>query len=276
MPGIDGLEVVERLRRDGVATPVVFLTARDSPADRVRGLHRGADDTSPSPSASRSCSPASKQCSAASRRMSVGLRQIEVHDLTLDQDGREVRRAGRRIEMSRTEFNLLEFLMMNAGRVVSKQQILDYVWQYDFGGESTVVETYISVSPQEARSARSAVDSHVARRRLCHPRPEPGPRVSLRLRLVLVVLVLMAVGLVGSDVATATLLRPYLLGRVDERLDATGGFAARLLSPGAPRRPPAGATRVFPRGDTPNVQAARIDPQGEVGEDRPGPVFVGK
>ena len=71
-------------------------------------------------------------------------RQIEVDDLTLDQDGRDVRRAGRRVEMSRTEFNLLEFLMMNAGRFVSKQQILDYVWQYDFGGESTVVETYIS------------------------------------------------------------------------------------------------------------------------------------
>ncbi|MDQ1481341.1 MAG: two-component system, OmpR family, sensor kinase [Actinomycetota bacterium] len=95
--------------------------------------------------------------------------------------------------------------------------------------------------------------------------------MSLRLRLVLVVLVLIAVGLVGSDVATATLLRPYLLGRVDERLDATGGFAARLLSPGAPRRPPAGATRVFPRGDTPNVQAARIDPQGKVVKTVQGP-----
>jgi two-component system OmpR family response regulator len=144
MPGIDGLEVVERLRRDGVATPVVFLTARDSPADRVRGLHRGADDYITKPF---SLEELLARIEAVLRRVAPNerwLRQIEVDDLTLDQDGREVRRAGRRIEMSRTEFNLLEFLMMNAGRVVSKQQILDYVWQYDFGGESTVVETYIS------------------------------------------------------------------------------------------------------------------------------------
>jgi two-component system OmpR family response regulator len=144
MPGIDGLEVVERLRRDGVATPVVFLTARDAPAERVKGLHLGADDYITKPF---SLEELLARIEAVLRRVAPGerwLRQIEIDDLTLDQDGREVRRAGRRIEMSRTEFNVLEFLMMNAGRVVSKQQILDYVWQYDFGGESTVVETYIS------------------------------------------------------------------------------------------------------------------------------------
>lgn len=95
--------------------------------------------------------------------------------------------------------------------------------------------------------------------------------MSLRLRLALVVLVLMAIGLIGSDVATATLLRPYLLERVDEQLDATGGFATRLLSPGAPRVPPDARTRVLPRGDTPNVQAARINPQGRVVKTVRGP-----
>jgi two-component system OmpR family response regulator len=144
MPGMDGLEVVERLRRDGVATPVVFLTARDAPADRVKGLMLGADDYMTKPF---SLEELLARIEAVLRRVSPGerwLRQMGVGDLTLDQDGREVRRAGRRIEMSRTEFNVLEFLMMNAGRVVSKQQIRDYVWQYDFGEESTLVETYIS------------------------------------------------------------------------------------------------------------------------------------
>jgi two-component system OmpR family response regulator len=144
MPGIDGLEVVERLRRDGVATPVVFLSARDAPADRVKGLHLGADDYITKPFGLEELLA---RIEAVLRRVSPGerwLRQITLGDLMIDQDGREVRRAGQRIEMSRTEFNVLEFLMMNAGRVVSKQQILEYVWQYDFGGESTVVETYIS------------------------------------------------------------------------------------------------------------------------------------
>lgn len=144
MPGIDGIEVVERLRRNGVTTPVVFLTARDAPADRVKGLHLGADDYITKPFGLEELLA---RMEAILRRVSPGdrwLRQITVGDLRIDQDGREVRRAGTRIEMSRTEFNVLEFLMMNADRVVSKQQILEYVWQYDFGGESTVVETYIS------------------------------------------------------------------------------------------------------------------------------------
>jgi two-component system, OmpR family, response regulator len=144
MPGIDGLEVVERLRRDGVATPVVFLTARDAPADRIRGLHVGGDDYITKPF---SLDELLARIEAILRRVSPSSRwqrEIAVDDLTLDKEGRDVRRAGQRIEMSRTEFNVLEFLMMNVGRVVSKQQILEHVWQYDFGGESTVVETYIS------------------------------------------------------------------------------------------------------------------------------------
>jgi two-component system OmpR family response regulator len=144
MPELDGLDVVQRLRRDGVNTPVVFLTARDAPADRVRGLHLGADDYITKPF---SLDELLARIEAILRRVSAtdrSPRLIVIGDLTLDQEGRSVRRGDRRIDMSRTEFNVLEFLMMNAGRVVSKQQILEYVWQYDFGGESTVVETYIS------------------------------------------------------------------------------------------------------------------------------------
>ena len=144
MPDIDGFEVLQRLRRDGLDTPVVFLTARDAPVDRVKGLRIGGDDYITKPF---SLDELLARIEAILRRAAVGdgwQRQITVGDLTIDQDGRDVRRGGQRIEMSRTEFNVLEFLMMNAGRVVSKQQILEHVWQYDFGGESTVVETYIS------------------------------------------------------------------------------------------------------------------------------------
>jgi two-component system OmpR family response regulator len=144
MPHVDGLEVVERLRRDGVTTPVVFLTARDSPVDRVKGLHLGADDYITKPF---SLDELLARIEAILRRVSPsanGRGDMTVGDLLLDQQGRLVRRGGQRVDMSRTEFNVLEFLMMNVGRVVSKQQILEHVWQYDFGGESTVVETYIS------------------------------------------------------------------------------------------------------------------------------------
>ncbi|HEV7525141.1 MAG TPA: response regulator transcription factor [Acidimicrobiia bacterium] len=144
MPGLDGLDVIQRLRRDGIDTPVVFLTARDAPADRVRGLHLGADDYITKPF---SLEELLARIEAILRRVTAAdrwPRQIVIGDLTLDSDGRSVIRREQRIDMSRLEFNVLEFLMMNAGRVVSKQQILEHVWQYDFGGESTVVETYIS------------------------------------------------------------------------------------------------------------------------------------
>jgi two-component system OmpR family response regulator len=144
MPGIDGLDVVQRLRRDGLGTPVVFLTARDAPAERVRGLHLGADDYITKPF---SLEELLARIEAILRRVAAIDRlpsRITVGDLSLDQEGRSVWRADQRIEMSRTEFNVLEFLMTNVGRVVSKKQILEQVWQYDFGGESTVVETYIS------------------------------------------------------------------------------------------------------------------------------------
>ena len=144
MPGLNGLEVVTRLRRDGVETPVMFLTARDASNDRVAGLHIGADDYITKPF---SLDELLARIEAVLRRVSNTdrwRRRLTVGDVTLDQDGRDVMRGGNRIELSRTEFNVLEYLMLNAGRVVSKQQILERVWQYDFGGESTVVETYVS------------------------------------------------------------------------------------------------------------------------------------
>jgi two-component system, OmpR family, response regulator len=144
MPELDGVEVLQRMRRDGVTVPVIFLTARDAPADRIQGLHLGADDYVTKPF---SLEELLARIEAVLRRTSTApehLKRLTVGDLSLDREGRDVVRAGHHVDMSRTEFNVLEFLVMNAGRVVSKQQILEHVWQYDFGGESTVVETYIS------------------------------------------------------------------------------------------------------------------------------------
>jgi two-component system OmpR family response regulator len=144
MPELDGLEVIRRLRRDGIHTPIVLLTARDAPSQRVEGLQAGADDYVTKPF---SLDELLARIEAVLRRtlnLPTRTGRMTLGDLTLDPAGREVSRRGERIELSRTEFNVLEFLMLNAGRVVSKQQILEHVWQYDFGGESTVVETYIS------------------------------------------------------------------------------------------------------------------------------------
>jgi two-component system, OmpR family, response regulator len=144
MPDLDGFEVVRRMRSDGIKTPVIFLTARDATDDKVEGLRLGADDYVTKPF---SLEEVVARIEALLRRIDGGPRstnRLSVADLVLDEDAHEVRRGSARIDLSATEFSLLRFLMENAGRVLSKAQILDHVWHYDFGGESNIVETYIS------------------------------------------------------------------------------------------------------------------------------------
>jgi two-component system OmpR family response regulator len=143
MPGIDGFEVLRRLRNDGVSTPVVFLTARDAVDDRVRGLTSGADDYVVKPFA---IAELVARVRIALRHSGAGAASsvITVADLEMDQDAHRVTRAGQVVTLSPTEYKLLRYLMMNAGRVLSRAQILDHVWSYDFDGDSSVVETYIS------------------------------------------------------------------------------------------------------------------------------------
>ena len=142
MPDLDGFEVCRRLRNDGVRTPVLFLTARDATDDKVRGLTLGGDDYLVKPF---SLDELVARISAVLRRS--GLQRagtvLRCADLELDDEAHIVRRAGVEIPLSPTEYNLLRFLLANKGRVLSKAQILDHVWQYDFGGEGGVVETYI-------------------------------------------------------------------------------------------------------------------------------------
>lgn len=146
LPDIDGMSVLTRLRADGLTTPILFLTAKDSVDDRVAGLTVGGDDYVTKPF---SLEELVARLRGLIRRSAMtiattGDSVLEVGDLTLDEESYEVRRGGTLIELTATEFELLRFLMRNPRRVLSKAQILDRVWSYDFGGRSSVVELYIS------------------------------------------------------------------------------------------------------------------------------------
>lgn len=146
LPDFDGLQVLSRLRSSGSTVPVLFLTALDTVDDRVSGLTAGGDDYVPKPFSLEELTARLRALLRRSRReLSQGADPvIRVGDLTLNEDSYEVERAGRPISLSTTEFELLRFLMRNPRRVLSKAQILDRVWSYDFQGKTTVVELYIS------------------------------------------------------------------------------------------------------------------------------------
>jgi two-component system OmpR family response regulator len=145
LPDEDGFALVQRLIGDGIKVPVIFLTARDSTEEKVRGLTVGGDDYVTKPFS----------IEELVARIRVVLRRhggaangagsrLKLADLELDEETHEVFRAGQVVELTNTEFRLLRYLLMNAGRVLSRTQILDHVWRYDFGGDASVLETYIS------------------------------------------------------------------------------------------------------------------------------------
>jgi two-component system OmpR family response regulator len=142
LPDLDGFEVCRRWRQEGRRTPVVFLTARDATEDKVRGLTTGGDDYLVKPF---SLEELVARIQAVLRRTGAGRPDavLRCADLVHDDDGHRVTRAGTEVSLSPTEFNLLRFLLANQGRVLSKAQILDHVWNYDFGGDGGVVETYV-------------------------------------------------------------------------------------------------------------------------------------
>ena len=128
MPGMDGFDVTRRLREGGRTYPVLFLTAKDATEDKVAGLSAGGDDY------------VTKPFSLEEEDTAI----LRVDDLSLNTDTHEVFLGEEEIDLSPTEFNLLHYLMLNANRVLSKAQILDHVWEYDFNGDSSIVESYIS------------------------------------------------------------------------------------------------------------------------------------
>ena len=144
LPDLDGFEVIRLMREGGARTPVVFLTARDGTEDKIRGLTLGGDDYVTKPF---SLEELTARIRAVLRRTAVGDEEpsrLVFADLELDEETHEVYRAGNRVQLSPTEFKLLRYLMLNANRVLSKAQILDHVWKYDFRGDDNIVESYIS------------------------------------------------------------------------------------------------------------------------------------
>jgi two-component system OmpR family response regulator len=146
LPDLDGFEVCRQMRSEGLNVGVLFLTAKDGMEDKVAGLTIGGDDYMTKPF---SLEELVARLRALLRRIGVveintDDEKIRFADLELDEATHEVRRAGQLLEMSPTEFQLLRYLLINADRVVSKSQILDHVWQYDFRGDAGIVETYIS------------------------------------------------------------------------------------------------------------------------------------
>jgi len=144
LPDLDGFEVIRRMREGGVRTPVVFLTARDATDDKIRGLTLGGDDYVTKPF---SLEELTARIRAVLRRSALDRPEsakLTFADLELDEESHEVRRGGTLVSLSPTEFKLLRYLLLNAGRVLSKAQILDHVWQYDFRGDDSIVESYIS------------------------------------------------------------------------------------------------------------------------------------
>jgi two-component system OmpR family response regulator len=170
LPDGSGIETCQRLRRDGWSMPVVFLTARDATQDKIKGLTVGGDDYVTKPF---SLEELIARIRAVLRRTGGGDAPsgvLRFADLEIDEDRYEVRRGGDLINLSPTEFKLLRYLLVNADRVLTNRQILDHVWNYDFGGSHGVVQTYVSY-------LRRKVDAHEPR--LIHT----VPRVGYTLRL---------------------------------------------------------------------------------------------
>jgi two-component system OmpR family response regulator len=157
MPDLDGMGVLQRLRQGGNDVPVLFLTAKDAVGDRVAGLTAGGDDYVTKPF---SLEEVVARLRALMRRAGTALAAdaepiLRVADLSLNEDSHEVERAGEEIELTATEYELLRYLMRNQRRVLSKAQILDRVWSYDFGGKSSVVELYISYLRKKIDAGRT-------------------------------------------------------------------------------------------------------------------------
>lgn len=170
LPDLDGFEVCRRMRQDRIDVPVIFLTARDAVDDRVRGLGLGGDDYLTKPF---SVEELVARVQALLRRSGKSPVQptISCGGLVLDDEAHLVTRHGEVVSLSPTEYKLLRYLLRNSGRVLTKEQILDHVWDYDFDGESTVVETFVS-------SLRKKVDDGPTR--LIHTVRGVGYRLALK------------------------------------------------------------------------------------------------
>ena len=144
LPDIDGFTVTRRIRQNGIKVPVLFLTARDDTQDKIMGLTVGGDDYVTKPFSLEEVVARIRAILRRTQEPDEETPIVRVADLEINEDSHDVTRSGVSIELSPTEYKLLHYLMDNEGRVLSKSQILNHVWQYDWGGDAAIVESYIS------------------------------------------------------------------------------------------------------------------------------------
>ena len=144
LPDIEGFEVADRLRGRGNDVPIIFLTARDASDDKLRGLTMGGDDYVTKPFSLEELVARIRNLLRRTGLAAPETSTLAFEDLMLDEDTREVSRAGEPVELTATEYRLLRYLMLNPRRVLTREQILNHVWDYDFGGDARVLETYVS------------------------------------------------------------------------------------------------------------------------------------
>jgi two-component system OmpR family response regulator len=144
LPDLEGFEVARRLGASRAEVPIIFLTARDATADKIRGLTVGGDDYVTKPFSLEELIARIRTVLRRTGQAEPETSRLAFEDLELDDDTREVARAGAPIDLTATEYRLLRYLMLNPRRVLTRQQILNHVWDYDFGGDARVLETYVS------------------------------------------------------------------------------------------------------------------------------------
>ncbi|MGP0052017.1 MAG: response regulator transcription factor [Solirubrobacteraceae bacterium] len=144
LPDMEGFEVARRLAVQRAGVPILFLSARDNTSDKVRGLTTGGDDYVTKPFSLEELIARLRNILRRSGAVDEPSARLQFSDLTLDEDTREVTRAGHQIELTATEYRLLRYLLLHPRRVLTRAQLLDHVWSYDFGGDARVLETYIS------------------------------------------------------------------------------------------------------------------------------------
>ncbi len=277
LPDFDGLEVLRRVRAILPHVCVLFLTARDAVQDRVSGITAGGDDYVTKPFSLEEVLARLRGLlrRAGMARASNGT-ELTVADLAMDEDAREVRRGGDLIDLTATEFELLRFMMRNPRRVLSKAQILDRVWNYDFGGQAHVVELYISYLRKKIDSGREPTDPHRPRCRLrieaagrtMTPQQHPAltTRVrgwlaarTLRGRLVAGLLALLALACATVGVVTYTHLHSVLISQLDTELSLREHPLPGMRQPGPAARPAAGAPAARRQSPAAILRAASSD-----------------
>ena len=262
LPDFDGNEVCRRLRNQGEQMPIVFLTARDTTQDKVEGLSMGDDYVTKPFSVEELMARVGAILRRAGEVAAADTSILQFADLTMNVDTHEVWRDEQSIDLTATEFNLLRYLLENARRVISKSELLDNVWGFEFRGDPNIVETYISYLRKKIDDREPALDPHHPARRL-HPPPAPG-RMSLQKRLVAVMALLLVIGLLVADVVTYASVRSFLYGQADNTLAQNEALGFNYLTYAVGAEPARSPQADLSRRVSTDVYLTLLNRQGKV------------